>query len=162
MSLVAALGEAAIIDYRAAYAALRRGDEGVEHEPMADTECGDVRDFWHLCDARIAGPAENRRVIRVDRVDRAGEADPVERDDQPSSDRRLLGGADDRDRFRPKQRVEPHPRPPFGAPVERQSRTGRQTFSRGNAGRNNAAAMIGCAKRKCGRPTAPAIRWRSS
>src|SRR5437773_5557339 len=115
MSLVAALGEAAIIDYRAAYAALRRGGEGVEHEPVADTEDGDLRDLWRLRDARIACPPENRRVIRVDRVDRAGEADPVERDDQPSSDRRLLGGADDRDRSRPKQRVEPHRRPPVGS-----------------------------------------------
>src|SRR3954452_20235476 len=112
MFLVAALGEAAIIDHRAAYAALRRSDEGVEHQPVADTEYGDVRDLWRLRDARIAGPAENRRVIRVDRKDRAGEADPVERDDQPPPDRRFLGGADDRDRSRPKQRVESHRRSP--------------------------------------------------
>ena len=45
MSLVAALGEAAIIDHRAAYAALRRSDEGVEHQPVADTEYGDLRDL---------------------------------------------------------------------------------------------------------------------
>src|SRR4051794_13445385 len=112
MSFVAALGEAAIIDHRAAYAALRRGGKGIDHEPMADTEYRDVRDLWRLRDARIAGPPENRWVVRVDREDRAGKADPVERDDQPSSDRRLLGGADDRDRSRPKQRVEPHRRPP--------------------------------------------------
>src|SRR5438105_2614189 len=84
---LAALGEATIIDHRALYAALRRSGERIQHQPVSETKYGEVRRLWRLRDTRIAGPSEHRRVVRVDRKDRAGEADPVQRDDQPPPDR---------------------------------------------------------------------------
>ena len=104
----AALGEAAVVDHGATDAALGGGDEGVEHEPMTEAENRYIRRFRRVGDARVAFTAEHAWVVRVDRKDSAGKADAVERDDQPPADCRLLGSADDGDRFRPKQRVEPH------------------------------------------------------
>ena len=109
--LVAALGEAAVIDHGAAYAALGRRDKRIEDQPVPEAEHRDIGRLRRLGDARIALPAEHTVVVRIDRVDGAGEADPAQRDDQPPPDRRLLRRAEDGNRTWPEQRLEPHPRP---------------------------------------------------
>src|SRR5438105_1604218 len=105
---------------------------------MAEAEHRQIRDFRRLGYGRIARPAEDGRVVRVDRKDPAGKADAVERGDQPPADRRLFGSTEDGDRFRPEQRVEPHPD---------RSRRGAATTPRGGcyeaaAGATSAAADL--------------------
>src|SRR5271163_1807414 len=85
---------------------------------MAHAEERHIGCFRQRGDARPALAAKHRRVIRVDRKDPTGKADPVERGDQASPDRRLVGRTDYGDRCRPKQRVELHCRsPPAGIEV---------------------------------------------
>ena len=96
-AVLALLGKAAVINHRGADAVLGGGDERVEHPLVAHAEqrhVGALRQFGY---GRPTAPAEHRRVIGIDRIDRAAKADALERHHQPAADRRLVGGADDRD-----------------------------------------------------------------
>ncbi len=106
--LSALLGKAAIIDYRALDPALRRRDEGPKNPPVAKAEHRDIRRLGQFGHARVAGMTEDGRVARIDRVNPAGEPDPLKRGNDSTADRRLLRRADHGDRPGLKQRFEPH------------------------------------------------------
>jgi len=107
-ALLVLFGKTAVVDDGRLDAALCRRGKGVANPRMADAEHRNVRRLGQIGKARIAGMAEDARIGRIDREDRAGEADPIERGDDPAPDRRLFRGADNGDRAGLKQRCERH------------------------------------------------------
>src|SRR5262249_60391787 len=70
-----------------------------------DRNIGRLRQFR---DGAVASATQYGRIVRVDRKYRPGKPDPVQRGDQPSSDRRLFRRAEDSDRSRLEERFKPH------------------------------------------------------
>ena len=102
--------EAAVEDDGGADATLGHRPHVLEHARVIDAERQHVDVAGKLGDGRVAPPAEDRVVPRVDRIDRAGEAHGVERLDQRAPDRWTLGGAEDRDRAGTEERIKTHGR----------------------------------------------------
>jgi hypothetical protein len=88
--VIAAFDKTAVINDGTSYPTFGRRDERVQNPLVADAKRSDIGRFRQFPKARIALPARHCRVIGVDRIDRAVEANAVERGDQPSADRRLF------------------------------------------------------------------------
>src|SRR6516165_7300467 len=66
-TLLATLGKPTVVDDGRFDPAFRRRGEWLEHALVADSEDGDIGRLRQFCDAAVALPAENTRIIRVDR-----------------------------------------------------------------------------------------------
>ena len=73
-----ALGEAGREDHRGADAACRQRADGVEHGGAGDREHGGIDACRQLGDRSERLPARDDRPLRIDEVDCAGEAVPLE------------------------------------------------------------------------------------
>src|SRR5262249_34963886 len=118
--LFALLGKAAIVDHGTLDPALRRRDERPENARVADTEHCDIGRFGQFGHVRVTGMTKDSRVARIDRIYPAGEADPIERGNDPPADRRLLRRADYGDRPGLEQRFKRHRHSPCRGRTARQ------------------------------------------
>ncbi|MEJ0072367.1 MAG: hypothetical protein WDO24_30865 [Pseudomonadota bacterium] len=108
--VLAALGEAAVIDHGGLGAARRQKLEIFQDARIGQAEGDDVGGFGQRLEARIAGIAEQLGIARIDRIDRAREAEPAGRLDDRAAEAGALRGAQHGDRTRRDQRLKIHER----------------------------------------------------
>src|SRR5262245_58237222 len=84
-STLAALGKPSTINDGTLDPTFRCRGEWVEDALVAHAKDRNIGGLRQFCDAAVASAAQYGRIIRVDRKDRPGKPDPVQRGDQPAS-----------------------------------------------------------------------------